>query len=278
MAPGLLTAGLLAIAASVAAQAQAQGRPGSEPSPDPVFDHTITLEASIGYGSTDTRVRLDASDGTPGTVLDAEGDLGLDSGEMTGWAGVILRPRPRHRVRAGLNYLASDRRARQALEEDIRVGDEIYVAGEEVESHLRLRTWSVAYAYSFLRMPRAEAAFSLGVTSIGAYAKAGVPARAVSETEERSVPAPQVGVEVAARVWRDWYAEARYQYVKVNASGSSGRLSQLDAGVVFQFDRNISVGLGYSSFDVDVESNDPGDSGTFRYKTQGPRLFLRAGF
>jgi len=276
MNPGPLIAGLLAVLAPVAAQAQE--RPRSEPPPDPVFDHTITLEASIGYGSTDTRVRLDAPDGTPGTVLDAEEDLGLDSGEMTGWVGVILRPRPRHRIRAGLNYLASDRRARQVLEEDILVGDEVYVVGEEVDSHLRLRTWSVSYAYSFLRMPRAEAAFSLGVTSIGAYARAGVPARAVSETEERSVPAPQVGLEATVRVWRDWYAEARYQYVKVNAGGNSGRLSQLDAGVIFQFDRNIAAGLGYASFDVDVESNDPGDSGTFRYKTQGPRLFLRASF
>lgn len=275
MAARWLAAGALLILPLAGA---AQSRPAAGPPPDAVFDHTITIEASLGYGSTDTRVRLDAPDGTPGTVLDAEQDLGLDSGEMTGWVGVVLRPRPRHRIRAGLNYLASDRRARQLLEEDILVGDEVYLVGEEVDSHLRLRTWSLAYAYSFLRLPRAEAAFSLGVTSIGAYAKVGVPARAVSETEERSVPAPQAGLEATARVWRHWYAEARYQYVKVNASGNSGRLSQLDAAVIFQFDPNIAAGLGYSSFDIDVESNDPGDSGTSRYRTQGPRLFLRASF
>jgi len=258
--------------------AQAQGRPGSAPPADPVFDHTITIGGSLGYNSASTRVRLDASDGTPGTPLDAERDLGLDSGELTGWAGVTLRPRPRHRIRAGLNYLPSDRSARSVLDEDIRFGDETYFAGEEVASKLRIRTWSITYAFSFLRLPNAELAGSLGVTSIGVYARAGVPARFVEETEERSVPAPQFGIEGAFRFAEGWYGEARYQYVKVNASGDTGKLAQLDASVVFQFDPNIAAGLGYSLFDADVERSDAGDGGLFRYKAHGPQLFIRASF
>lgn len=272
----LCAAGLLLMLPASAALAQS--RPGSGPPPDPVFDHTVTIGASLGYGAADTRVRLDASDGTPGTLLDAERDLGLDAGELTGWVSVSLRPRPRHRIHAGLSYLPSDRRAREVLGEDIRVGEQVYFAGEEVETELRIRTWSIAYAYSFLRLPNAELAASVGVTSIGAYAEAGVPARAVIEVEERSVPAPQLGLEGAIRFRDRWYGEARLQYVRVKASGDEGSLNQLEAAIVFQFDPNIAAGLGYAAFEVDVQSNDTGDTGVFRYTSRGPRLFIRASF
>lgn len=268
---------LLALAL-VAIAAHAQVDPRLPPPPDPVFNSRVQLHASLGYASTTTTLRLDADDGTPGTVLDAEDLLDLDDAEMSGRAEITLRPRPRHRVRLGLNYLASDRSATVDLEEDIDFGNETYLTGETVDSELRIRTWSIAYAYSFLRFERAEVAASLGVTSIDFDAEAGVRARGVRESKERSAPAPQVGLEATFRVYRNWYAEARYQYVDIDADDGTGKLTQLDASVLWQFDPSIAVGLGYSSFDVDVESTDPGDSGLFRYETGGPLLFIRANF
>jgi len=273
------TAVLVPLLLLAAATAQAQdARRGAPPVLDPVFDHRVTMSASLGWSSTDTTVRLDAADGTPGTELDAEDDLGLDDAELSGRAELVLRPRPRHRVRLGLNYLASDRTAKTVLEEDIRFGEEVYLAGETVDSALRLRTWSMAYGYSFLRFERVEVAASLGITSIDFDAEAAVRARGVSEREERSAPAPQLGLEAAFRVYRNWYAEARYQYVDIDVDEGTGTLTQLDAAVWWQFDTNLAAGLAYTSFDVDVESRDPGDTGLFQYQTDGPQLFIRASF
>jgi hypothetical protein len=245
---------------------------------DPVFDHTITLAAGIGHAWESTRVRLDASDGTPGTPLDAERDLGFADNESTGRFELILRPRPRHRIRAGFNYLSIARKASTVLDQDVRFGDQVYLTGETVESQLRLRSWWISYGFSFLRLPNAEAGFSVGVSSLDQYGKAGVPARRVSETEERVVPAPQFGLDATIRFSPRWYGEARYQYVALSEGQREGSLSQLDAAAIFQFDPNIAVGLGYTMYRIRADVRVTGDSGLFNYSAQAPQLFLRASF
>jgi hypothetical protein len=266
---------LVLLGGSVAAQAQ--DRFGEKP-PDPVFDATIAITAGLGYSWTDSTMRLDASDGTPGTPLDGERDLGLDGNEISGQLEVVLRPRPRHRIRLGLNQLPSDRSAEHVAAGDIFFGDNVYVAGDELHSELRIRSWSAAYSYSFLRSPQAEVAASVGVTSIDLYAEVGVPARGLKETEERSLPAPQLGIEATLRFSDRWYGEARYQYVRLNASNVSGSLSQMNLALAFQFHPNIAAGLSYAQFAGDIRKQQSGDSGRLAYSNRGPQLFLRVGF
>jgi hypothetical protein len=265
----------IALALPLAAEAQSARRPVTPP--DPLFDHTISVTGGIGIASPETVIRYDASDGTPGTTIDAEDDLGFDDQDMATRLDITLRPRKRHRVRLGLVALPGDRSASQVIEEDIRFGDDVYLAGETVESKLRLRAWSASYGYSFLRQPRYEFGVSVGFTSIGLLAEAGVPARGVREREEQTVPAPQVGADLSFRISPRWYAEARYQYFKVSADDASGRLTQLDAAVMFQVNPNLAVGLGWTSFDGDVELREAGDSGLFRQKTDSFLLQVRAG-
>ena len=268
---------VLLVLLAVPAAAGAQDRYG-QPELDPVFDATIAITGSLGYSWTDSALRLDASDGTRGTTLDGERDLDLAANEMTGRLEVVLRPRPRHRLRLGLSYLPSDRSASKVADQDILFGDNTYVVGDELRSKLRVRSWSAAYAYSFLRSPRAEIAGSIGVTSIDFIAEVGVPARRLKETEERAFPAPQLGLEAAVKFAGRWYGEARYQYVHMSASNANGSLGQLDAAVVFQFDPNIAAGLGYTQTKGDVGRSNTGDSGRLAYSTGGPQLFLRASF
>jgi hypothetical protein len=190
----------------------------------------------------------------------------------------VLRPRPRHRVFLALGYLPSDRSASQVTDRDLLVGDNVYAAGDEVRSKMKIRTWSAAYAYSILRTPRSEVAVSAGVTSIDLYAEVNVPARELEEIEERSLPAPQLGVQGTLRFDDRWYGEARYQYVRLNASGVSGSLGQFDATVSFQFHPNLAVGLGYTQFVGNIQREQSGQPGRLAYSTSGPALFLRASF
>jgi hypothetical protein len=249
-----------------------------EPVFDPVFDATVAISGSFGHAWLDSTLRLDASDGTRGTALDGERVLGLEDHENTGRLDVVLRPRPRHRLRFGLNYLPSDRSAREVIGEDILFGDNVYVAGDEVVSQLRIRSWSIAYAYSLVRSSRAEIALSAGVTSVDFVAEAGVPARGLKDSEERSFPAPQFGLEATVRFADRWYGEARYQYLRLNTSDAKGSFGQLDAALVFQFDPNIAAGLAYAQVEGDISKEQFGDSGRLAYSSRGPRLFLRVSF
>jgi hypothetical protein len=265
---------LLFVLPSVAgAQAARRGAP----LPDPMLDQTISVTGGLGLASPETLIRYDAADGTPGTELKAEEDLGFDDRELATRLDVVLRPRARHRFRLGLVALPEGRSAGTVIDEDIRFGDDVYLAGETVQSKLRLKAWSASYGYSFIRSPRVELGASLGVTSLGLLAESGVPARGLSEREERTAPAPQAGAEFAWRFGPRWYGEARYQYFEISDDDARGRLTQGDAAVYFQVNGNLAVGLGYTDFDVRVDLFDAGDSGRYRQRSESVMLLVRAG-
>jgi hypothetical protein len=273
IAPWLLVP--LAFLLAQAAAAQSVRRPA--PPPDPLFDHTISVTGGFGLASPDTLIRYDASDGTAGTPLVAEDDLGFDDRENATRLEITLRPRKRHRLRLGLVALPEERSASEAIAEDIRFGDETFFAGETVQSKLRLRAWTVSYGYSFFRHPRFEAGASLGVASLGLLAEAGMPARGLREREEQTVPAPQAGVDLSFRITPRWYAEARYQYFRVDSSDVSGRLTQAEAAVMFQVNPHLAAGIAWTDFDVSVDLREVGDSGRFRQQTDAVLLQVRAG-
>lgn len=265
----------LALALPLAAEAQSARRPA--PPPDPLFGHTISVTGGLGYAAPETVLRFDAADGTPGTTLDGEDDLGLDDSERADRLEVTLRPRPRHRLRIGYASLPGERRAIEVIDQDIRFGDDLYFAGETVESRFRMRAWSASYAYSVVRRGRFEIGLSGGVTSIGVRAEAGVPARAIGESEEFTVLAPQAGLDASVRFSPRWYGELRYQYFKVQDPDADGQLTQVDAAVMYQINTNLAAGLGFSLFDGDVEFTDPGESSLYRQRSDSFLLMIRAG-
>jgi opacity protein-like surface antigen len=270
-APALVL--LLLLPAAAEAQAARRGAPP----PDPMLDHTISVTGGLGYASTETRLRFDASDGTPGTPLDGEADLGLDEGSRADRLEVTLRPRPRHRVRLAYDALPGERSASAVIGEDIRFGDDIYLAGETVETRFRLRAWSGSYGYSIVRNPRVEFGVSAGVASIGVRADVGVPARQVGESEEFTVLAPQAGIDVTVRFTDRWYGEARYQYFRLQESDADGQLTRADAAVMFQVNPHLALGLGYTFFEGDIEFTDPGESSRYRQRSDSILLLIRAG-
>ena len=97
-------------------------------SDDPVFDNRLTFSGSLVRGSASTKLRLDATDGTRGSDLDGETDLGLSGHNWLGRGEATLRPRPRHRVRLTHHFLKLDRRGSTTLARDNVFGDETILA------------------------------------------------------------------------------------------------------------------------------------------------------
>jgi hypothetical protein len=270
----IVFAGMLA-AAFVAGAAHA--RP-PEPEPDNLLNDRFGLQFGVMYSSNSTEVRVDASDDTLGTELDAEEDLGLAKSKLLGRGEVWFRMRERHRARISNYFIPLDRRGDAILDRDIQFGDENYFAGESVSSRLAVRVLSFTYTYSFVKNDRLEAGASLGFNVLGFEAEATVPARLRSEREERSGPAPVVGLDVTGRIHGRWYAEARAQYLEATISDVDGSLLAFEVNGLYRLHRNVTLGLGYNSLDMDIDSRDPGDSGRLKLTTAGPQLFARVGF
>ena len=239
-------------------------------------EEKFRLRAGVFSADTDTDMRLDADDGTLGTEVSAEEDLGLADHSDVGDVEVELRIREKHRVR--FNYFKIERAATEVLDRTIRFGNDVYNAGDEVLSSIDMRNFALTYSYEALRFDRYELGVALGVNIVELNAQARVPARGIREEESRAGPTPTVGIHTLVRITERIHAEARADYMQLQVDDFEGTVTNLYGAVVYRFNRNIGVGLGYMLLDTEVESNDPGDTGRFNISNSGGLLFVRVTF
>jgi hypothetical protein len=246
--------------------------------PDNLLNDRLTLQAGIVSSSNQTTIRYDASAGTPGTQLDAEKDLALPSKKLIGKAELMFRMKERHRIHIADYYLPLDRRATTLLQKTVNFGNTTYNVNDVVQSELQMRLLAINYTYSFVKTDRVELGASIGFDVIGFEAAATVAARLRTEREDRSAPAPLAGLDGTVRISSRFYAEARAQYVKADVQTVRGTLETYEANALYRMSPNVTFGLGYSGFKVDVDSQKAGSSGQFVLRSTGPQLFARVGF
>jgi hypothetical protein len=264
----LITCALLGLLA--AQDASAQDSIGS-----PFADY-FRLSAGLLSASSETELRLDADDGTPGTVVSGEDDLGLRDKTEMGDVELEIRIRERHRLR--LNYFRVDRSAVETIDRDIQFGNDLFDAGDQVESRLDWREFSITYGYAFLRRERYEiyGTFGLHLTEVKAAGEVG--ADDIREEESGTFPIPSIGAGTLIRISDRFHFEGRVDYLKVSYQDLDGTMLDFRGSVLYRFSRNLALGGAYVFTQREATSEDVGDSGFFDLRHSGPELFLRVTF
>jgi hypothetical protein len=240
------------------------------------FDDHFRLTAGLLSASSETEMRLDADDGTPGTLVDAESDLGLRDQSEQADVEAELRIRERHRVR--FSYFRLDRSATQTIDRQILFGDEVFDAGDLVESRLDWREFSVTYGYTFLRKARVEIYGSFGLHLVETSAQGEVAAEDIREEEAEAVPLPAFGLGTLVRFSDRFHLEARVDYLTANIDEFDGTVLDARAALLYRFNRNLAVGAAYMLMEREGNSEEVGDSGHFSLRNSGPELLLRVAF
>ncbi len=241
----------------------------------PLEEH-LRLTAGLLSATTQTDFRLDADDGTLGTDVSAEDDLGLRDQSEMGDVELELRIRERHRVR--FNYFRLDRRATTTIARQIQFGNNVFDPGDVADSRLDWREFSVTYGYTILRRARYEiyGSFGLHIAEVGAAGE--VDADNIREEQNESFPLPAVGAGTLVRITDRFHAEARVGYLSVNYEDLDATIIDLRGAVLYRFNRNLALGAAYVFTEREGTSEDVGDSGHFELRNDGPELFLRVTF
>ncbi|HKR34647.1 MAG TPA: hypothetical protein VJT10_07405 [Steroidobacteraceae bacterium] len=249
--------------------------PDWAPRPPPnVVEDRLRVEVNLFGASPQTRLRVDESPTQPGTEIDAEKDLGLDDFELLPQVEFTLLPGERHLVR--LSAFAIHRSAQKRIEKPISFDNEDYLVNELVDSELNLTMFGLTYGYRFLVQQRGELSATFGVQVADVQANAVVRSRVVRESESGVAPLPLIGIEGRFDFTPRWAVEARAQYLKVDVSRVDGSI--LDARLAFTWRLNpyLALGLGYRTFQIDVDSQDEDTPGFVDLSVDGPLLFVRA--
>ena len=283
----LLVIPLLALAPALAGAAEATTTaqatttqapatlPDWAPKPKPnVVEDRLRLEINLLWASPSTKLRVDESPTQPGTEINAEDDLGLDDSQLLPQVELTLLPGERHLIR--LSRFAIDRSAAKHLEKNISFDDQDYLVGERVDSILNLTMFGLTYGYRFIRTQQAEISASFGIQIADVETNAVVRNRVVRESENGVAPLPLLGIEGRYDFSPRWSAEARVQYLTVNETDVDGSILDARLGVTWRMNPYLLFGLGYRTFQIDVNSADEDTPGFVDLTVAGPLLFVRA--
>ena len=248
----------------------------ARPFATPINDR-FALRVSYFPGSVTTDLRLDDSDGNPGTELSAEDDLGLRDKPSEVRVEALLRVLERHRVR--VDYFNLRRRGDEVLARDIAFGDETFAVDDRVLSTLEWKQLNFTYLYSIVRNQRFELGGGFGLHLFQGEARARVPARLVQENQSGSVAFPTIALDASLRLAKRFSVNARANYLSGHIDDSDGKISDYHADVQYRWARNFALGLGYSKMKTKLDVVDPGDlSGRLVMDVDGPELFFGASF
>ena len=256
--------------------AYAQGEPEWRSWP---MGERFAVNVGSFFANLDTKVRLDATDGSLGTGIDFEQDLGLDDTQTRIMAGGYWRFFKRHRL--DVSYFDLDRSGDSSSTVNISFGDEVFQADLPLTAFLDIEVFNLGYSYSILFDEKKELAVGLALSFQDLTAGlqgtvAGQPLE-VSESSSVLAPLPTFTGRFSYAITPKWIVDTNIGYftIEVDSGGDelSGDIIAGNAGVRWQLLKHFNLGLMYQFFVVDVNTKNETKQLTVEYDYFGPVLF-----
>jgi hypothetical protein len=244
----------------------------------PITDH-FYAEAGVYFASAKTHLRLDPSNAAPGvqgTPLDAEHDLGLPQSLTQGTAEFMFRLGERSKVR--LDYFEADRSGTATLANDVVFGNQVFLAGNPVQTTLDWRMFGIIYTYSFYRSDRFEIGTGVGVYFVQVYAQGIVASQNETQADSAADPFPTLPLDFTWRISRRWAFTGHADYLKAHLSQFSGWIANVHEDLQYRVNPNFALGLGYTSIRTSYDRSTGSFSGAFYMSFNGPEAFIRFSF
>jgi hypothetical protein len=226
-----------------------------------------------------TTLRVDQSNGTTGTTLNGESDLGLDSSRIEPKFDFMVRAGARHRV--FFDYFTLDRSDTKVLAQGPdSYGGVVLLEGDPVTTDFRLQVLQITYGYSFWHSEKLEIAATLSINDaeLESSVRVNTEARHVYDDESVAGPFPAPGLMLTWVASKRFFFDATARYLKVAIDHTEGSIGIYEFDAQYRLRPNISFALGYADTRADFLSRKTDHTGYFNFDAKGPELFVRVAF
>lgn len=242
---------------------------------------TVRLDAF--FPSLDTKVRVDATDGEPGTTIDFEQNLGMSDTENLPGFGLGWRFAKKHQVT--LEKFVLDRSGSAITSSEIRFGDEVFNIELPISSFFDMDVVSLNYSYSLIFDEKKELAFDVGLSIQDIkYGIIGNEALGIIAVESGiTAPLPTFGLRGAYAFTDKWIGKLGIGVFSLDLALSdedelSGEVIQANASIQHNTFKNVHFALSYNYFDVRFDFTTDRSTNSVGYKYQGPVISVAAVF
>ena len=253
-----------------------------------LFDSKYTLAVGGFFPRVDSAFTLSGPRGG-GTEIDAEDDLGLDSGTTSGWASFKWRFKPRHQLQ--VEWFQLNRKGSRTAGRSLTINDTTIGVGASLESKIDLNLGRVTYGYSIIRKSKFDLSLLVGahvatakatVTAAGNVSVNGVPLAGGSRTESSSTytfPLPHLGGSMSYEFSPRLAGNLTVLAFALDLGDYSGSLLEVNAIMAYQLSKHFGLGGGLKYFNLNLQANlSRGAKVEYDFEFVGPTIFGYASF
>lgn len=234
------------------------------------------IRLGAARSASETKVRRDAENGTPGEIVDLEEVLGIADRETVYYFDSVFRLARFHRLE--LSYFDLQRRSPKILEQDVQFGEQEFLAGTEVETTMSSEVARFAYSYSLMRDEQKEVGVSAGLSYSRLETR--MVATATQEAELQAVDAlvPTIGIFGSVALGAQSRLSVDINAFALDFDQFDGYTAFINVGLDRKFSEHLAAGLGYSFYGLRLKSQDDSLRGSLSLRHYGPKLYLSAFF
>lgn len=243
----------------------------------------FTIGANAFFPTLDTTVRVDATDGSRGTSISFEQNLGMEDTESLPSFWANWRFAKKHSLTLG--HYALNRSGSAITSSEIRFGDNVYEVDLPISSFFDTNVTSLAYSYALVFDEKKQFGLSLGLSvqeaSMGLQGDSGLGI--ISETSGITAPLPTIGISggyafTEKLTLRGGVGVFAFKLSLESGEDLDGQTSTAVAGLFHRTFEHVQFGIAYNYFDIDIEFTDAGRLSELDYTYHGPMISVAAVF
>lgn len=236
----------------------------------PWFVERFKLSAGFLSANNNTSIKVSNSGGL-GTAIDFEKDLRFNTNVGTFLSN--FQWRSSRRSRFDFSYYQLNRSSTAKISKDIVFEGNTYNANATINSVFNNAIYRFSYGYAILAKPTAELGLSIGThtlqTSVGIAATAGGTTLAPSDNFDFTAPIPDLGIWGGFSMGPKWAVNGEISYFTITTGDVKGSVIGYNAALLYTPVKNLSLALGYTGFNFNVDVKTTKESGSIDWGHNG---------
>ena len=188
----------------------------------------------------------------------------------------------RHKLR--LIGFQMQRERTTTIDEEIEWGGDVYPVNARVAAEFKFSVIELAYEYAFLRTDTYEVGGSVGLhyttfdASLNAKNTSTGEELDISNEASVNAPLPVIGARGLWKLPNNFYVDAQAQFFALSIDEYDGSVQDYRLMLTWQPKTWAGIGIGYNSFNVNVDVEKDRFNGSLDWTYKGPMIFYSASF
>jgi hypothetical protein len=240
----------------------------------PWYVEKFSVSAGFFFAINNTTVEVSNSEGTRGTEINFENNLGFNK-TSSSFIG-DLQWRSSSRSRFDLSYIWLNRNINYTLQKTINFGDQTYTANGDISAFFNTTVYRFSYGYAIFSKDDWELGLMVGMHIVKANVGMGLLANNVNAQTNSdfgfTAPLPDVGIWGGYAFSNKWAFNGEVGYLKMTISNITGRIIAANVGVMYKALDNLKFALAYTGFNFKVDVERERREGQLQWGYNGPSL------